>query len=708
MNTLARTSLLAVFAACGVATAIALAMQAPPPESATSPDKSAESGDSAAPLGQAPVVAEYRDPVAGQFSLLDAAISRTRQLVQETGDKLEQKIADAAVKVAQQPVPPPFAQQPAIQPPPPTPAQPLPPPEREPLQASPADRLTRGSATGLISLNAQNTDIRHVLELLAQDGGLNILASSSVQGMVTASLTDVDLDTALAAILKSTGFVARREGNIIYVGKPADMESMDQTVDRISTRVYRPNYIKAADLQAQITPLLSKTVGTSTVSAAAEVDIPSDQNKTGGNNFAGTDVVVVRDYESVLAEIDQLYQLLDVKPKQVAIEAMILSVNLSDEYKFGVNFAALRGNDNVRVISGNPAASLASIVTTEGGFKFGFLDSNLALFINALETIGDTNVIASPRLTCLNKQRAEIQIGEELGYVSTTITETSSTQSINFLETGALLRIRPFIGDDGLIRLEVHPELSTGAVNEKAGMAIPDKQVTQVTTNILCPDGCTVIIGGLIREDLQTDTTQIPLLGNLPWLGPLFRQKTENIDRNEVIVLITPRIVSEPMMCEEGMKYGNQYTQRQNVYFDKMSCIGKRNYGNHYLRLARAAYNAGDFDTAMRQVNLALHFDPLSRDALVLRNEVVAAGGFEQESIHEYLHYGLAPGLRWRPDYSRDGYPWKEFEGFSGEHHITATDDPGQPGPTHTLQRPLPPAPRVLAEPLPPRPGLEK
>jgi type IV pilus assembly protein PilQ len=368
---------------------------------------------------------------------------------------------------------------------------------------------------------------------------------------------------------------------------------------------------------------------------------------------------------------------------------MILSVKLSDEYKFGVNFEALRNQANVRLISGSPLASLADINATDGGLKFGFLDSSLALFVDAMETIGDTNVIASPRVTCLNKQRAEIQIGEELGYVSTTVTETSSTQSINFLDTGTLLRIRPFIGNDGLIRLEVHPELSTGNVVLDQGLTIPNKSVTQVTTNVLCPDGCTVLIGGLIREDLQTNTTQIPLLGNLPWLGPAFRQKTENVDRVEIIVLITPRIVSEPMMCQEGTKYGNDYTQRQNVYFDKMSPIGKRNYGNHYLRLARAAYNAGDYDTAMRQVNLAIHFDPQSRDAIVLRNEIVAAGGYEQESIHEYLHYGLAPTGRKRPDYSRQGYPWKESEGF-GEHEITAIDDLGQSGPIQDIQRQQP------------------
>ncbi|MCI0358693.1 MAG: secretin and TonB N-terminal domain-containing protein [Planctomycetaceae bacterium] len=702
MNTYLRITLLATFCACGIATAVALALNKPPGKPAKELLQSASAA--AAPATQQPVVAEYRDPVAQQFSQLDEVLTKTRELVEQTGQDLERKIADVASQVHQQP---PLAAVPPATVPPGTQAPP-PPDQREPLPTPMADRLIKGEGDNAILVNVQNSDIRQVLEMIAEQGGLNILASSSVQGTVTASLTNVDIDTALSAILKSTGFVARREGKIIYVGKPADMEAMDQTVDRIITKVYKPNYIKAADLQFLIAPHLSKPLGSCSVSAPSEVDIPSDQNKTGGNGYAGTDVVVVRDYETVIAEIDQLYQLVDVKPKQVAIEAMILSVSLSDEYKFGVNFAALRNNANVRLISGNPAASLASITTTDGGFKFGFLDSNLALFINALETIGDTNVIASPRLTCLNKQRAEIQIGEELGYVSTTITETSSTQSINFLETGALLRIRPFIGDDGMIRLEVHPELSTGAVNEKAGLAIPDKQVTQVTTNIMCPDGCTVVIGGLIREDLQTDTTQIPLLGNLPWVGPLFRQKTENVDRNEVIVLITPRIVSEPMMCEEGMKYGNQFTQRQNIYFDKMSCIGKRNYGNHYLRLARAAYHAGDYNTAMRQVNLALHFDPLNRDAVVLRNEVVAAGGFEQESIHEYLHYGLGPVGRTKPDYSKDGYPWKEFEGFSGQHEVTAVDDPGQPGPIQPIERPRPPLPAIVTPPPPAQQGSRR
>jgi type IV pilus assembly protein PilQ len=668
--------------------AIALAVGKPPPKPVA---KITPVAATAAPVPPHPQPASRppaHEAVAYQISHIDESIDKAREDQAEQSQSLLQAIGNLARQIGQAHVQ--AEPEEAAPLPPPEPARPTP-DTREAIPIAPADRISAGGSENQISLNVQNTDIRAVLELLSEQGGLNILASKNVSGNVTASLKDVDIDTALVAILKTTGFVARRERDIIYVGLPADMAAMDQTVDRVLSRVYRPNYVKASDLQALFTAFLTPEIGKITVSTPSEVDIPGDQAKTGGNNFATTDVVVVRDYEAVLAELDQLFEQVDVKPRQVAIEAMILSVKLSDEYKFGVNFEALRNEANVRLISGQPLASLANITTNDGGLKFGFLDSSLALFIDALETIGDTNVVASPRVTCLNKQRAEIQIGEELGYVSTTVTETSSTQSINFLDTGTLLRIRPFIGNDGLIRLEVHPELSTGNVVLDQGLTIPNKAVTQVTTNVLCPDGCTVLIGGLIREDLLTNTTQIPLLGNLPWIGPAFRQKTENVDRTEVIVLITPRIVSEPMMCEEGMKYGNDYTQRQNVYFDKMSPIGKRNYGNHYLRLARAAYNAGDYDTAMRQVNLAIHFDPLNRSSIVLRNEIVAAGGFEQESIHEYLHYGLRPVGRTKPDYSRQGYPWKEYEGFGGQHEITATDDLGQIGPTQTIERPQPP-----------------
>ncbi len=696
MPTLLRMTLMAVSLALGIAAALGLALREPARAAKATKSKPAArpdvSNDSAfqplppvAALPPAPVIAPYRDPVTAQIGELQDTIFQIEQSSQRRQASMMRAFTALQDQLAE-------VQQPAA--PPPALPEPLPaeqPPRdgnvrRDPLAAG--DSIS-DEGDGRLQVNAQNSDIRGVLELLSQESGLNIMASKSVTGTVTANLSGVSVETALAAILKTTGFVARREGNIIYVGTPADLVVMDQAQDQIVTRVYRPNYIKASELQLLFTSLLTPTIGKITVSSPAEVDIPADQNKTGGNAFAGMDVVIVRDYQAVVTQLDQIFEEVDVKPKQVAIEAMILSVSLSDSFKLGVNFEALRDKNNVRLISGSPPSNLASISVADGGLKFGFMDASLSLFIDALETVGDTNVIAAPRLTCLNKQRAEIQIGEELGYVSTTVTESAATQTVNFLDVGTLLRIRPYIGNDGLIRLEVHPELSTGSVEVQQGLSLPQKQVTQVTTNVLCPDGCTVVIGGLIREDLTTVTNQIPLLGSLPWVGPAFRQKTETIDRNEIIVLITPRIVSEPFMCQEGKKLGNDFTQRQDIYFDKMSPLGRRNIGQHHLRMARAAYSAGDFLTAMKQVNLAIHYDPQNRDAVVLRDEIVAAGGFEGESIHEYLHRGLAPLTGRHRDYSKGGFPWKEFPEF-GPVEITASDDAGQLGPTRDIVPPPP------------------
>ena len=538
---------------------------------------------------------------------------------------------------------------------------------------------------GTLTFDCQNTDILAVLKLL-NENGLNIIASKNVSGTVTVSLAKVDADTALHAILKNSGYVSRREKGIIYVGTAQDFSDMDQSQDRLSMRVYRPNYVKAAELKTLITPLLTPQTGVASVSSASQVSIPSDQVKTGGDDFAGTDVVLVKDYENVLRQVDELYAEVDVKPAQVAIEAMIINVKLNDTNTFGINFQALRDSANARVVSGgNPVTSLASLDVGNGGLKFGFLDSSLSTFLVALETVGDTNVIASPRVLCMNKQRAEIQIGEQLGYMNTTVTQTFSTQSVQFLDVGTLLRIRPFIASDGFIRMEVHPELSTGSVTISDGLTIPNKSVTQVTGNVGCYDGSTIVIGGLLREDLQTTRSQIPYFGNLPWVGPLFRTKNEKVIRDEIIVLITPRIVNEDALCSEGQKYGNEFTQKQSVYFDKMSPIGKRNYALRFQRLARAAFNAGDYSRAIRQIDWSIHFDPMNREAIQLRNDIISAGAFEGESIHQYLNNARSPLHRPHKDYSKNGASWKPGPAFGADPATHDAPDPGTPGRVKTI-----------------------
>lgn len=561
---------------------------------------------------------------------------------------------------------------------------PIPPDEDDqPTEPATDPEIQASEGDDSLIINLKDSDIRGVLESLSQYGELNILASNNVTGKVSANLTGVNVRDALKAILRSTGYVARHEDNFIYVGTPEDLKTMDQAADVVEMRIYRPNYVTAAELQTLITPLLTDGVGTSTVSSPSEVDIPSDSVKTGGDSFANGDVLLVRDHQTVLAQIDQIVEQVDQRPLQVAIEAVILSVNLDDTNRIGVNFELLRNDANTRIISGMPPLNLANIdlPPRTGGLKIGFLDSSLSALIEALETVGNTNVVASPKVMCLNKQRAEVHIGEELGYVTTTVTETAATQTVEFLEVGTQLRIRPFIASDGMIRMEIHPELSTGTLRPVQDMTVPDKEVTQVTSNIMCRDGCTVVIGGLIREQLVSNATQIPLFGSLPLFGPAFRQKTEEITRDEIIVLITPQIVHDPFMYAEGQEEMHAAFDRVEVFADKMSPIGTRYYGTRYYRKAQAAWAAGDVHVALRYVNLSIHFDRQNTDALRLRREIVAVLPQADNNVNTRLRHGLLPHQHPHVDYSRSGWPSRAPHAFPEGEEIMQIEEVLAPAP---------------------------
>lgn len=546
--------------------------------------------------------------------------------------------------------------------------------------------VQRDAATDSVSVQAPNSDIRDVLKTLSDATGSNILATPSVTGNVSVSLNHVKIDEALSAILKSNGFSSRRERNFIYVGTTEEIQRLSTSDDEVGTRVYRPNYVTASELQKLFTPMLSKDAGMIAISTASEVGITSTTDKAGGDSYAGGEVLLVRDYDTLLKQMDEIFEEVDRMPSQVSIEAMILSVRLDDQNTLGVDFELLRNQNHIRLVSGGTANSLAQLNFADG-LKVGFLDESLFAFINALETIGDTHVVASPHVMCLNKQRAEILIGSELGYVSTTVTETAATQSVEFLEVGTHLKLRPFISGDGMVRLEIHPELSTGTVRVQGGFTLPDKEVTQVTTNIMCRSGATVILGGLIREDLVTNSTQIPVLGNLPLLGTLFRQRVEDTERREVIVLLTPRIVTEPEVYEEAAELATQSRDRRNAFYDKMQPTNKRQLGERYHRLAVAAWTAGDADVALKNANLAIHYDPLHQSAINLRQEILSLDPTMERGVREHLRYGLRPWEHPSRDYSAETcWPWRELAPIGPPPVFTEPDLPtGHSGPVRAI-----------------------
>ncbi|MEQ8789400.1 MAG: hypothetical protein RIC55_24110 [Pirellulaceae bacterium] len=666
MPTPLRITLLCAFAAAGVGLAVSVVVQTDPrtldaddplhallrgvAKAAPSPFQSpreaaaeteAEEGSMQNVGGPAaPRHAPLHGPVAQQMSQLTQTLARVEQANKQSQlERLERTLdrvaaaADRNEQMLAQAPPPTIAQvAPVVPPVDGGGSESLPPPDQ--LQ------IEKNAGDDSLIVNVKNSDLRDVLDLLSEQTEINILASPNVRGTVTASLSRVSVEEAVDAMLQLTGFQSRREGNFLYVGTPADLTAMDQLRDKVATRVYRPNYVAAADLQVLVTPLLTESIGSVTVSTAAQVDIPSDTTTSGGDSFAQSEVLLVRDYEAVLRQIDAIVVDVDVPPRQVMIEAMIVSVSLDDQTRLGINLETLLNKQYVRPVIGTPLMNLANMDVSEGGLNIGFLDASLSAFIEALDSIGDTEVIASPRLLCVNKQRAEILIGEQKGYLNSTSTETATTQTVEFLDVGTQLRIRPFISSDGMIRMEIHPELSTGDVQLIGQFALPEKAVTQVTSNVMCRDGATIVVGGLIRDDISRTRNQIPILGNLPVIGAAFRRKIDTVEREEIIVVITPHIIHDPLTHNDGKPPLAEIRHREShVFVDRMTPVARKYYSNRYLRLAKSAWLAGNGNAALSYIDMALHFTPRRHEALVLRDEiltgVVGAVGYNEAVVIE-------------------------------------------------------------------------
>jgi general secretion pathway protein D len=422
---------------------------------------------------------------------------------------------------------------------------------------------------GLISLHADGLEARKALEIISRQGNLNILVSPGVTGTLTVDLRDQTVDQSLQAIATLCNLVIQHKKDFVYITTPGELRLNE--ADDLPVHVYRLNYVKSTDIEKMVKPLLSEK-GVLSSTPDSEIGLQSDITKAGdkskdvkagGNSLAGGDIIIVQDYENILKKVDRIIAEIDVQPIQVLIEAVIVQVKLEKGMELGVNFALLDGAGravgvagsgaainaaggflpasvlaagNSGLLKGNPISGLAE---DTNGLKFGFVDKSTTGFIKALETMGETKVLASPRLMVLNKQRAEIHLGDKLGYATTTQTQTSTIQTVEFQDVGTQLRLRPYISSDGMIRMEVRPERSSGII-DAAG--IPQVNTAQSTTNVMIPDGATIVIGGLLENEVSDTMTGMPLLSRLPWVGALFRETENSTKKKELIVILTPHI----------------------------------------------------------------------------------------------------------------------------------------------------------------------
>jgi hypothetical protein len=199
---------------------------------------------------------------------------------------------------------------------------------------------------------------------------------------------------------------------------------------------------------------------------------------------------------------------------------------------------------NVQVGSG-----LLPKINPAGAFLFTFNGTHLDNIVEALRTQSAAKTLASPKVMVLNGQEARIQIGQQLGYRITTTTETSTMESVNFLDVGVVLKVNPRISADNQVLMHVKPEVSKGQVKESTGL--PDSDTTQVETDVMLADGRGMVIGGLIDEKDVEEQQKVPVLGDLWLVGRIFQRRTVTRQRREIIICLVPRIVPDQLGCDD-------------------------------------------------------------------------------------------------------------------------------------------------------------
>ncbi len=439
--------------------------------------------------------------------------------------------------------------------------------EVKPVTADTSRAAQRGRYTGeKLSLNFQNVEVRAVLNVIADFTDLNIITSDTVTGNITLRLKDVPWDQALEIILQTRGLDSRRNGNVIWIA-PRDelatreklaLEAAQQISDLEQTRTesFQMNYQKASDVQKLLSDanqrILSKR-------GSAVVD-------------ARTNTLFVQDTPSRLEEVRKLLAKIDVPVRQVMIEARIVEADETFSRNLGVRVGYLnRGGGGIQgsklatgaelANTGKFAGLVQGTATIDGpglqsnfpanglnGFNAGqlsFILFNstasrlLSIEVSALEADGKGKIIASPRVLTADQVEAVIEQGTEIPYQQAT---SSGATSVSFRKANLSLKVKPQITPEGNIIMTLDVNKDQPGATTAAGVQINTKHVK---TEVLVDNGGTVVIGGIYEQNDRTDVTKIPLLGDLPLVGWLFKNNTTTSNKTELMVFITPRIVNE-------------------------------------------------------------------------------------------------------------------------------------------------------------------
>ena len=450
--------------------------------------------------------------------------------------------------------------------------------EVRPAKSDPNKLVPGQGYTGQrLSLNFQSIEIRALLQIIADFSDFNVVTSDSVTGTVTLRLKDVPWDQALDIILQSKGLDKRRSGNVLLIAPKDELAAKEQVdleakkkfadLEPMRTQAFQLNYTKAADVAAALLGnATGATSGASSRLLSARGTVLAEPR---------TNQLFVSDIPSKLEEVQAMIARIDIASRQVMIEARI--VQASDNFgralgvKLGTTSTAFHvGGNQYLGVGGNynavatetgqttsttfpltdgqfvsfPApAGLVSSSATAATVALSLFSASASRFLNlelsALEEDGSGRIISSPRVITADQVQAVVESGEELPYQQAT---SSGATSVTFQKAQIRLQVTPQITPEGNVILDVEVNKDSIGQATSAGFAI---NTNHVKTTALVENGGTVVLGGLFQQTESDTVDKVPFLGDIPFLGNLFKSTSKLVTRNELLIFITPRIITD-------------------------------------------------------------------------------------------------------------------------------------------------------------------
>lgn len=413
-----------------------------------------------------------------------------------------------------------------------------------------------------ISLDFQDVPVRQVLQIISQVNGFNLVTTDTVTGNVTISLSGVPWDQALDMILKIKGLDKRLEGNILLIAPTEELTAREtqqlqakqqvaELAPLISTNI-QINYAKALDMAA-----ILKNTDNSILTLRGTVAVDERTN-----------TLLLRDTQVSIDEAKTLVKALDIPIKQVLIESRMVTVRDNAGEQLGVRWGFSDKQDNNGVsgslegagtIAGGIIPSLAerlnvNLPVANPAGRIGLQVARLVdgtildLELSALESENKGEVIASPRITVANQHEAYIEQGTEIPYVQST---SSGATSVEFKKAVLSLKVTPHITPDNRIILDlvVTQDTRGDTVSTSTGPAVAiDTQ--EISTQVLVENGETIVLGGIFQQTTSDDITKVPLLGDLPVLGHLFKNTSVVSEKRELLIFVTPKILTDNLRTQ--------------------------------------------------------------------------------------------------------------------------------------------------------------